>query len=175
MRSWAWMLWLPALTGLAQDAVCPANARETKSYVWVKEGAAQQEPLLREVAAFLEKEGHFYLATCDGDGPRVRPIKYVFIADNKLLFVTSAKKGMYQQLLKNPKVELSRTAADKSAYLRFRGRAVLCDDAAVKAKLLEREPVFGKKFGEDQAVFLVEPEQVGLFPMKGGEVRSKSF
>jgi len=176
MRKWMWVLWMPVLTSLAQDAGCPAAVQqEVKSYVWVKGDAAKQEPVLREAAAFLEKAGHFYLATCEGDSPRVRPIKYVFIVDNKLLFVTSAKKGMYQQLLKNPKVEISRTAVDKSAYLRFCGRAVLCGDAAVKAKLLEMEPVFGKKFGEDQAIFLVEPERVGLFPMKGGEVRSKSF
>jgi uncharacterized pyridoxamine 5'-phosphate oxidase family protein len=165
-----------ALFGLTQEAVKPAAAAQAgASYVWVKESADKQDALLQEAAAFLEKEGHFYLASVEGDAARVRPLKYVMIVDNKVLFVTSSKKEMYPQLLLNPKVELSRTAADGSAYLRYKGKAVLCSDAAVKAKLLELQPTFGKKFGEDQALFLVEPEMVGIFPMKGGQAKTKSY
>jgi len=166
---------VPAMVGFCQDAPKPAGPQESKSYVWVKEGADKQDVFLQDVAEFLEKAGHFYLATCEDGGARVRPIKYTLIMDNKLLFVTSVKKEMYQQLIKNPKVELSRTAADASAYLRYKGKAVLSTDAEVKAKLLAEHASFGKKFGEDMALFFVEPEMVGIFPMKGGQAKTKIF
>lgn len=164
-----------ASLAMGQEAAKPVEVPALKSYVWVKEGADKQDVFMQEVAAFLEKAGHFYLATCEEGGARVRPIKYTFIMDNKLLFVTSSKKEMYAQLLKNPKVEISRTAEDKSAYLRYKGSAVECKDADVKAQLLAAHPSFGKNFGEHIALFFVEPEMVGLFPMKGGQAKTKIF
>ncbi len=175
MRKMLLCLLVPALAGMCQEVPKPAPAQDVKSYVWVKDNAAKQDMFLQDVAAFLEKEGYFYLATVENDGARVRPLKYVMVADNKLLFVTSSKKEMYPQLVKNPNVELSRTATDGSAYLRYKGKAVLCADADVKAKLLELQPSFGKKFGEDTALFFVEPEMVGIFPMKGGQAKTKIF
>lgn len=175
MRKWMVFLLAPALAGVCQEAPQPVRTPEVKSYVWVKEGPEKLDVFMQDVAAFLEKNDHFYLATCDGKGARVRPIKYTLIADNKLLFVTSAKKEMHAQLVANPNVELSRTAEDKSAYLRYKGTAVPCSDAAVKAKLLEAHPSFGKKFGDNLALFFVEPEMVGIFPMKGGQAKTKIF
>ena len=175
MRQWMSVALFSVFAAVAQEAPKPAEVQECKSYVWVKEGAEKQDALLREVAAFLEKAGYFYLATCEGDGARVRPIKYTLVMDNKLAFVTSAKKEMFQQLLKNPKVELSRTAEDKSAYIRYKGVAVLNKDAAVAEKLLAVHPSFSKNFGADLALFLVEPEMVGIFPMKGGQPKTKTF
>ncbi len=158
-----------------QEAANPLEMPALKSYVLLNEGADKQDVFMQDVAAFLEKAGHFYLATCDGEGARVRPLKYTFVMDNKILFATSSKKEMYGQLMKNPKVELSRTADDKSAYLRYKGTAVESKDAAVKAKLLEQHPSFGKKFGENLVLFFVEPEMVGIFPMKGGQAKTKIF
>jgi|GEM_PF-915876 len=167
---------VPVLAGLGQEEAKPVEEAAPKSYVWVKGDAAQQDMFLQDVAAFLEKSGHFYLATCDMQGgARVRPIKYTFVMDNALLFVTAKKKEMYTQLVANPNVELSRTAADGSAYLRYKGKAVLNGDEAVKAKVLEAFPFFGKNFGDGLAIFLVEPEMVGIFPMKGGQAKTKIF
>ena len=89
--------------------------------------------------------------------------------------MTSKKKEMHAQLLANPSVELSRTAEDKSAYIRYKGKAVLCADADVKAKFVELQASMAKKFGDDMALFFVEPEMVGIFPMKGGQPKTKVF
>lgn len=175
MRKMLLSLLVPALVGVCQEAPKQAETLEVKSYVLLKDGADKQDVFMQDVAAFLEKAGHFYLATCDGDGARVRPIKYTFVLDNKLLFVTSATKEVYGQLLKNPKIEVSRTAADGSAYLRYKGVATLCKDEAVKAKVLESFPSFGKNFKENLAVFCVDPEMIGIFPMKGGQAKTKIF
>ena len=175
MRKWTMLLLVPALAGFCQEAPKPAAAQEGKSYVRVKDGEDKQDVFLQDVAAFLEKAGHFYLATCEGDGARVRPIKYTYVLDNKLLFVTSSKKEMYGQLIKNPKVEVSQTAADNSAYLRYKGLAAPCTDEAVKAKVLEAFPNFQKSFKENLVIFFIEPEMVGIFPMKGGQAKTKIF
>lgn len=164
-----------ALVGFCQEAPKPAEPLTPKSYVWVKDAADKSDLFMQEVAAFLEKNDHFYLATVEGNSARVRPIKYTLVMDNKLLFVTSVKKEMVAQLQKNPNVELSRTAEDKSAYLRYKGKAVLCDDAAVKAKFAELQPAMAKKFGADMALYFVEPEMIGIFPMKGGQAKTKVF
>ena len=165
----AWMALAVAGVALA------GMSEEIKSYVLVKEGADKQDVFLQEVAGFLEKAGHFYLATCEQEGARVRPIKYTFVMDNKLVFVTSSQKGMYAQLLKNPKVEISRTAIDGSAYLRYKGTAELCKDEAVKAKIVEAYPFFEKNFKENLVVFAIAPEMAGIFPMKGGQAKTKVF
>ena len=165
----AWMALAVAGVALA------GMSEEIKSYVLVKEGADKQDVFLQEVAGFLEKAGHFYLATCEQEGARVRPIKYTFVMDNKLVFVTSSQKGMYAQLLKNPKVEISRTAIGGSAYLRYKGTAELCKDEAVKAKIVEAYPFFEKNFKENLVVFAIAPEMAGIFPMKGGQAKTKVF
>lgn len=159
----------------AQDVAKPGAEASLKSYVWVKDGVDKQDVFMQDVAAFLEKAGHFYLATYDGEAARVRPIKYTLVMDNKILLATSSKKEMYDQLIKHPKVELSRTADDKSAFLRYKGTAVESKDADVKAKFLEQQPSFEKKFGENLALFFVEPEMIGIFPMKGGQAKTKIF
>lgn len=164
-----------AMVGFCQESPKPAEPPALKSYVWVKESPEKSDLFMQEVAAFLEKNEHYYLATVDGQGARVRPIKHLLIVDNKLLFATSLKKEMYGQLVAQPSVELSRTATDNSAYLRYKGKAVLCADADVKAKALELSPGLAKKFGNDLALFFVEPEMVGLFPMKGGQAKTKVF
>ncbi len=163
------MAMIVALTTLA------GMGEEIKSYAWVKEGVDKQDVFLQDVAAFLEKAGHFYLATCEEDGARVRPIKFTFVIDNKLMFVTSSQKGMYAQLLKNPKVEIARTSVDGSAYLRYKGTAALCKDEEVKAKIVQEFPFFEKNFKEHIAVFAVTPDKVGIFPIKGGQAKTKVF
>jgi uncharacterized pyridoxamine 5'-phosphate oxidase family protein len=166
---------LSAAVGFCQEAPKPAEPQALKSYVWVKEAPDKSDLFMQDVAAFFEKNDYFYLATVDGQGARVRPIRYTVVADNKLLVATSTKKEMYGQLVKSPCVELSRTAKDDSAYIRYKGKAALCADADVKAKFAELQPSMAKKFGADLALFFVEPEMIGIFPMKGGQAKTKVF
>ena len=169
MRKMVLLLLVPALAGFCQDAAKPAVPQAGASYVWVNQSAEKLDVFMQDVAAFFEKNDHYYLATVDGQGARVRPIKYALVADNRLLFVTTAKKEMYGQLLKNPNVELSRTAAD-GTFIRYKGKAVVEGDPKVRAKLIEA----GKKLGDDSVVFAVEPEKIGIF-VKGGQAKTKIF
>jgi uncharacterized pyridoxamine 5'-phosphate oxidase family protein len=51
-------------------------------------------------------EGVYYLATVEGDQPRVRPFDNATIKDGKLYIGTTSDKAVYKQILDNPKVEI---------------------------------------------------------------------
>ena len=59
-----------------------------------------------ELFALMNENPVFYLATTDGDQPRVRGM-FLFRADeNGIIFHTGAMKDLYQQITANPKAEL---------------------------------------------------------------------
>ena len=61
---------------------------------------------MQEVYDFLKKCGTYYLATVEGDQPRVRPFGTANIFDGKLYIQTGLKKDCAKQMLANPKVEI---------------------------------------------------------------------
>ena len=58
-----------------------------------------------KVNDFLTEAGVFYLATVDGDQPKVRPLGAHMEMDGKVLFGVGDFKDVYKQLVANPKVE----------------------------------------------------------------------
>ena len=61
---------------------------------------------MREVYEFLKKCGTYYLATVEGDQPRVRPFGTVDIFEDRLYIQTGKVKPVSHQLAQNPKAEL---------------------------------------------------------------------
>lgn len=61
---------------------------------------------MQEIYEFLKACGTYYLATADGDQPRVRPFGTIDIFDEKLTIQTGRKKDVAQQMLANPKIEI---------------------------------------------------------------------
>ena len=154
----------------------PASGQAPERYVLVKVAAEKADPFLRDFAGFLGSCKFLYLATSETNCPSVRPVGFTAFFDNKLAVATSSKKGMSAQMKANPEVELSATAADVSAFARYRGRAKLCTDAEVVAKFVAAFPHFKEMYGDTLELFLVEPEQAGIFPMKKGESpKTKNF
>lgn len=147
-------------------AACSCASGEVKSYNRVKLEKAC--PFLTEMAGFLEKNNTLYLATVENGEPRVRPFRYTMILDNQLAIATSVKKGMAKQMEANPNVEIATASSDGKMFLRFAGQAKRCTDQALVDAFLKKCPKFGKMFGADFALFLVQPANVGLFPNKPG-------
>jgi uncharacterized pyridoxamine 5'-phosphate oxidase family protein len=85
---------------------------------------------VQEVFDFLKKCGTYYLATIDGDQPRVRPFGTVNIFENKLYIQTGKKKSVSQQMKKNPKIEICTMNGDQW----IRVQAVVVEDDRVEAK-----------------------------------------
>jgi uncharacterized pyridoxamine 5'-phosphate oxidase family protein len=93
---------------------------------------------MKEVLEFLKKAGTYYLATVEGDQPRVRPFGTAHIYDNKLYIQTGKKKPVSQQMKKNPKIEIC--AMVEGSWIRIQAIAVTDDRLAAKESMLEAYP-----------------------------------
>ena len=78
---------------------------------------------MSRVHDFLTEAKIFFLATEDGDQPKIRPLGAQFEADGKLLFGVGEFKDVYKQLCANPLVEIC-ACKENGHWLRYTGRAV---------------------------------------------------
>ncbi len=93
---------------------------------------------MREVYEFLKKCGTYYLATVEGDQPRVRPFGTVDIFEGRLYIQTGKVKDVSKQLQANPKAEICAFADGR--WLRVAGRLVRDDRVEAKRHMLESYP-----------------------------------
>lgn len=93
---------------------------------------------MKEVYDFLKKCGTYYLATVEGDQPRVRPFGTVDIFDNKLYIQTGKVKNVSKQMKTNPKVEISATSGGE--WIRVEATVVEDDRLEVQEHMLEAYP-----------------------------------
>ncbi len=102
---------------------------------------------ITDVHDFLKKTQTYYLATIDGDQPRVRPFGTVMRYEGKLYIQTGRKKNVSRQIGKNGKVELC--AFDGDNWLRLSGTLVDDDRYAPKVSMLEAYPGLKKMYSPD--------------------------
>ena len=93
---------------------------------------------MKEVYDFLKKCGTYYLATAEGDQPRVRPFGTIDIFEDKLYIQTGKVKEVSKQIQKNAKVELCAFA--DGAWVRVAGRLVRDDRVEPKKHMLDAYP-----------------------------------
>ncbi len=109
---------------------------------------------MKEVLKFLTDNPTFYIATVEGDKPKVRPFGFVMEYEDKLWFCTSNQKNVYKQLQANPYFEISTTSPD-GKWIRLRGKAVFNSTPAAKAKALEVMPKLKEMYSVDDDIFEV--------------------
>ena len=102
---------------------------------------------MKEVLEFLQKAGTFYVATVDGDQPRVRPFGAVCEFEGKLYLVTNNTKDVYKQMLANPKLEISGMADDK--WIRLSAEAVRDDRREARKAMLDANEGMRSMYNED--------------------------
>lgn len=93
---------------------------------------------MNEVYEFLKKCGVYYLATVEGDQPRVRPFGTIDIFDGKLYIQTGKVKPVSAQMHANPKVEISGMAEGK--WIRIAAEAVADENIEAQKHMLEAYP-----------------------------------
>ena len=94
---------------------------------------------MKEVYEFLKNCGVYYLATMDGDQPRVRPFGTVDIFEEKLYIQTGKVKPVANQMKANPKVEISAMAQD-GRWIRVAAEAVLDNNIKAQEHMLDAYP-----------------------------------
>ena len=110
---------------------------------------------------FLTEAGLFFLATVDGDQPKLRPLGAHMEMDGKVLFGVGDFKNVYRQLQANPKVEI--VALKGMSWIRINGKAVFDDDdSPVHAHMMEIFQLRSlyEKNGWKMKVFHIEDAEV---------------
>lgn len=123
-----------------------------------------------KVNDFLTEAGVFYLATCDGDQPKVRPLGAHLEMDDKVLFGVGDFKEVYKQLCANPKVEIAAAKPD-GHWLRYTGKVVFDEDPKYAEAMLEALPnlrnIYNEETGHKMMMFHIEDATAVDIPMMG--------
>lgn len=124
-----------------------------------------------EVLKFLSETQVFYVASVDGDKPKVRPFGFFMNYENKLYFGMGKHKQSYKQISANPNVEIS-TANAKGEWLRISGKAVFDEREEVLAKVFATMPqlksMYNEQTGWKMAPFYLEEAVAEIADFNGG-------
>lgn len=102
---------------------------------------------MKEVYDFLVQSGGFFLATEDGDKPRVRPFGAINIYEDKLYLMTGKVKNVSKQLDLNNNVEVCALVGDK--WLRIEGKLVKDDRREARVDFLNNNPGLESMYSAD--------------------------
>ena len=108
---------------------------------------------MEKVCQFLKDAGVYYLATAEGDQPRVRPFGTAHIFDGKLYIQTGKSKPVAQQLAANPKAEIC--AFKDGVWLRVACELVEDDRAEARKSMLDAYPELRGMYDENDGNTLV--------------------
>ena len=130
---------------------------------------------MKRVHDFLKKAGVYYLATVEGDQPRVRPFGTVNEFEGKLYIQTGKVKPVSQQLMANPKAEIC--AFMDGTWLRIACELIEDDRIEAKKAMLDAYPNLRGMYDENDSntqVFYMK-NAVATFSSFGGAPEVVTF
>lgn len=95
---------------------------------------------MKEIYEFLKECGTYFLATCEGEKPRVRPFGTINLFEDKLYIQTGKSKNVSKQIESNPKVEICGLLKDESKWIRVSGTLKRDDRIIAKKSMLDSYP-----------------------------------
>ncbi len=121
---------------------------------------------MERVEKFLKDAGTYYLATVDGDQPRVRPFGTAHIFEGKLYIQTGKVKDVSKQIHANPKVEIC--AFKDGDWLRVAAELVEDDRIEAKQSMLDAYPSL-------QGMYKADDDNTEVFYLKNATATFSSF
>ena len=121
---------------------------------------------MQEVYEFLKACGTYYLATVEGDQPRVRPFGTIDIFEDKLYIQTGKVKDVSKEMQANPKVEIC--AFDGQKWIRVAGGVVRDDRVEPKKHMLDSYPNL-------QALYRADDDNTEVLYLKNATATISSF
>ena len=121
---------------------------------------------VERVYEFLEAAGTYYLATVEGDQPRVRAFGTQLLYEGKLYIQTGKIKPVSKQIKANPKVEIC--AFKDGQWMRLTGVLEEDDRREVKKAMLDKMPSLRAMYNEDDG-------NTEMLYFKSGEATFSSF
>ncbi len=119
-----------------------------------------------EVLQFLKDAGVYYLATVDGDQPRVRPFGTAIIFEGKIYIQTGKVKDVSKQLHANPKAELC--AFKDGKWIRISAELIEDDRREARKAMLDAYPDLRNMYSEDDG-------NTEVFYLKNAKATISSF
>ncbi|MDO4889794.1 MAG: pyridoxamine 5'-phosphate oxidase family protein [Coriobacteriaceae bacterium] len=108
---------------------------------------------MQEVYDFLKEAQTYFLATADGDQPRVRAFGTIDLFEGRLYIQTGKAKDVYKQLVANPKFELCATKG--LDWVRVTGSLVPDDRVEPKKHMLDAYPDLRAMYDENDGNTIV--------------------
>lgn len=102
---------------------------------------------MEQVEKFLKEAQTYYLATVEGDQPRVRPFGTAHIFEGRLYIQTGKKKDVSKQLHANPKAELC--AFKDGEWIRVAGELIEDDRVEARQSMLDDYPGLQNMYAAD--------------------------
>lgn len=102
---------------------------------------------IEKVTQFLKDAETYYLATVEGDQPRVRPFGTAHLYEGKLYIQTGKVKDVSKQLLANPKAEIC--AFKDGEWIRVAGELVEDDRVEARQSMLDAYPSLQSMYAAD--------------------------
>ena len=121
---------------------------------------------MKEVYEFLKKAGTYYLATVEGDQPRVRPFGTIDLFEDKLYIQTGKIKAVSKQLQENSKAEIC--AFNGQKWVRIETTLVRDDRIEPKVHMLDNYPNL-------KAMYSAEDDNTEVLYMKDATATFSSF
>ena len=121
---------------------------------------------MQEVYEFLKKCGTYYLATVEGDQPRVRPFGTIDLFEGRLYIQTGKVKAVSKQIAANPKAELCAFADGQ--WLRVACELVRDDRIEAKRHMLDN-------YQQLKAMYSAEDENTEVLYLKNATAVFSSF
>lgn len=121
---------------------------------------------IERICQFLNDAQTYYLATVEGDQPRVRPFGTALIYNGRLYIQTGKVKNVSKQIAANPKVELCAFKGGK--WLRLAGILENDDDRDAKLAMLEKLPSL-------KGMYSADDDNMQMLYFKCGKATISSF
>jgi uncharacterized pyridoxamine 5'-phosphate oxidase family protein len=125
---------------------------------------------MQEVCDFLKKAGTYFIATTDGDQPRVRPFGSAALFDGKLHIQSQKGKDFARQVKANPKIEIC--AFVEGSWIRVQAHAVEDPRREARVKMLE---AMKEAHPEMEMRFSADDENILLLVLNDGVATISSF
>lgn len=133
------------------------------------------DELKQEVWQNLGEQQHIFLATTEGNQPRVRPVTLIHLQD-KLFVATGSNDAKVKQIEQNPKIEfcLLLEKSEGKGTIRAQCVAHIVDDKDVKANVFNKIPFLREfwKTPDDPNYTLINLQPIEFEYMKPGRIQS---
>jgi uncharacterized pyridoxamine 5'-phosphate oxidase family protein len=145
--------------------------------VQAQTNASKEEQAMKEVCDFLKACEYYFIATTEGDQPRVRPFGTAAIFENRLYIQTGKRKNVAKQIMANPKIEICAYDKSKSQWLRIEAIAVPDERREAKQYMLDQYPSLKSMYSadDDNTLALYLKNVTATFNSFSGEPRKVAF